>query len=369
MIDLIKNKYILLLLLVVFCVAPQVQAQETRDKKGIIDTKRPMSTKQPTNAERQLRQRVMRVGTSVYLFRLAAMKSPARALERMSTPECWKNWMKMIPRLGISGLSDFFEGAVFFIGRVEEQNSVIMFYNPWLDAVLLSEWGYVKTETKDKAVQNSLRIKSFVWCTGETWRNEHLPTDTKQAGFPAWKRKDTFLLASFNRTFADTARVFDVNYSVKDKFLFLIPRLVTLKSDDAERREIPAIRKRMDDKKYSFLSFAKSPKGSDAALMGHLGSRIRKLIVSGSQDAVKTLIAGNQDKKTLDIIFGSSVKHRSRLKYCPVIQKGKNIKITLAAPTSPDGIVFLNLTTENGKPELVNIEVTRLMQYRTNPKK
>jgi len=322
----------------------------------------PLSVEEIESVEKQekvsLEQYTARVALSAFSFRRVASAKPTQAMEQFALPGCLESWKSNIqvlfdePELE---WGDFFCYALNFIGRVEQNKAVVAFYNPWLDAVLLSEWS---------GSEKNLKITRFVLSSGESWRNEAV--DSNNLPLVKWQQGNKPLAEAIGGVFAEFARVFDSEYPIKGEFVFLVPSLKTLAEKEKQAKEITIIKKRMELRDKKFKDFLKAKPNSDTATMGILASEVRKLIQTGNRAELELMIKGKQNQAMLDFVFRSSAKYRKKLTYNSILLKDREGIVTLVNAIFPDGFIILNMSIEGNSARLDNIEAHKFEDFRNN---
>ena len=339
--------------LVVMGVGIAIAASNDKKKEDVehIDTENNMK-------QSKLEEYKAKVILTAYWFRLKASSQPNQAIKMFATPECSESWPNTITPMfeeSEKQWGDFFCYALNFIGRVEENKAVIAFYNPWLDAVLLSEWS---------GPEKDLKMARFVICSGETWRSE--PVDPNNPPLPKWRQGNKPLAQAVGRVFTEFARVFDAEYPVKDKFMFLVPNFKALAEKENQAKEIAITKKRMKLRAQRFKNFLAASPDSDTATMGILASKVRELIKLGNKAGLELMIKGKQNTAMLDLLFKSGAKYRRRLTYNSFFFKDKQGVVTLVNAIFPDGFIILNLSINGDQGQLDNIEAHKFEDFRNS---
>lgn len=151
-------------------------------------------------------------------FRTHAMTNSAVTVSRMSTEACAKKWAdEIVSKVGEKRemvFADFFAGAVVYMGALTTEKSVVGFYNPWTDAILL---GALRVQGDSPAV-----MEDFIFVTGESFRGAPLQ---KGEMLLALYRPEKPLMIELATRVAKTKSLFEKRYPLHGESPLLAPDL------------------------------------------------------------------------------------------------------------------------------------------------
>ncbi len=98
-------------------------------------------------------------------FRKLAAESPEKAIEGFFTDRAKLRWENLTKDFSREQLRDFFLGALIFQGGFSADSAVTGYYNPWWDAILLTESSGLPAIPK---------ISRFYFLAGEMFRKEKI---------------------------------------------------------------------------------------------------------------------------------------------------------------------------------------------------
>lgn len=137
-------------------------------------------------------------------WRALAASDIDKAMGSCATGACTAKWREeVIDRFFVKSrmrLHDFFSSAMVLAGNADEKSAVVAFYNPWSDALLLTQMSGPPTR---------LVIEDFYFVSGESWRGEKIETDDDMFG---WFKRDDTVTMSVAKVYSKSVELFDKRF-------------------------------------------------------------------------------------------------------------------------------------------------------------
>ncbi len=187
-------------------------------------------------ADPVLRRKVLRFAAAADRFRLLASEDLSRAVNLSGDKQFTDKWRELISpyfQKEDHQWTDFFSGAVILLGRCEDARLVVAFYNPWIDALLLTEW---------EAWVSDHKMSNFWLFIGESWRGEKL--DAATGDIPPWETRKEPAADAVSRYYAQTVEVFNEAYPIAGDYIAL-PETIAGRLEKNQLAELGVIKARM----------------------------------------------------------------------------------------------------------------------------
>ena len=134
-------------------------------------------------------------------FRKLAAEAPEKAAEGFFDTRTKLRWERLTKDFSREQLRDFFLGALIFHGGFSTESAVAGFYNPWWDAILLTE---------SSGLPGIPKISKFYFLAGETFRGEKITEIPDYSGVVSFKdplsinvtKLQQKTLAAFNKLYS-----------------------------------------------------------------------------------------------------------------------------------------------------------------------
>jgi hypothetical protein len=262
-------------------------------------------------------------------FRTQAMTNTTLAFSRLSTAACAKKWTdelaSKVDDKRDMVFADFFAGAVVFMGALTTEKSVVGFYNPWSDAILL---GALRSQGDGPAA-----MEDFLLVTGESFRN----TPIKSADLLlALYRPEKPLMIELATRVEKTESLFNSRYPLNCEAPLLVPELKA--SMHPQSVECAYFLARQS---YRMTLFAQLTQQEKRPLFLQMGQLLRAL--GGDMKTLDKTVSAQQRPAALENIKLLPVALRKNLAPHYVIQAKDGAIIGFVNPEFPRWVVIANL--------------------------
>ncbi len=284
-------------------------------------------------------------------FRLAAAKDVKESIEIAGIEEVKKKWQSIISeQFGEQKTiwNDFFNNSIIWIGRLEEDQGVVAFYNPWIDVIMISCW---RGPVEDQ------KLLDFEFITGETWRGEELKEDAR---VPAWQREEAPVTVSLAKYYHASLKIFQSLYPLEGNFVFLSGNLK--KSIRDREPDLLILHARASDRISMFAEYLQ-PKSQVAQKnnIRNIVNALRNAISNAEQTTILQLTSKQQKERIVNSIVQLPQEVRSTL-YPTYFYHGVNrAVVVLVSPIFPKWFIasyFFEL--DAGKVHMDTIELCEI---------
>ena len=233
------------------------------------------TTTPPESSDEKLKP-VYSLAITANAFRLAAAKDAFKAIQYFGDQHVQNKWEKEIIeyfRKENVYWNDYFNFSVVWIGRVQKNQGVIAFYNPWTDVIMLTAWNGPVGKQK---------LLDFKFVSGDIFRNEELK---RQIRSPYWQREKSPVVISLAKQYNSTLTVFNSLYPLFGEFL-LIPSDLKKRAAETEP-SLLIMQTRLTDRITMFADYLK-PKNieSPATVISSKINQIQKYIRNGDVNSI-----------------------------------------------------------------------------------
>jgi hypothetical protein len=263
------------------------------------------------------------------LFRTQSMTNSALTVSRMGTEVCAKKWTaEIVSKIGEKRemvFADFFAGAVVYMGALTNEKSVVGFYNPWTDAILL---GALQVQGDAPAV-----MEDFIFVTGESFRGAPLQ---KGEMLLALYRPEKPLMIELATRVAKTKSLFDKRYPLHGDAPLLVQDLkASMQPQEVEWAYILA------RQSYRMTMFAALTKQENRPLYLQMGKLLRSL--DNDMTTLDKTVSTQQRPAALETIKLLPLSLRKNLAPHYIIQAKDGAIIGFVNPEFPRWVIIANL--------------------------
>jgi len=309
------------------------------------------------------KDRELIVADGVRSFRQEALHNIGPALEQFATPQAAKKFAAFDQKIWdfadpISGWSYFLNTSVVAFGNLEGENPVAAFYHPWSDVFLLTSWQV--GDDGPKIVDAEMLMGDFV-------RNEGGPPLSPS---PLWVRAPMFKPLAVGVEAGESVRAFERLFSgrIDGNWRNQIPNL-----DDpeiVEQANYAGVSLLLAQNIAEIEEFCRPAKDDDARL-GAVRRETAKLLASGKQGKLKSVLAGAQETLPAARQALLGIPPETFSTYRPVSYLlGKDACVVFLAPTaSADYFMSCVFKGKDSKQKLARVDlVSYEVLYRETPK-
>ena len=262
-------------------------------------------------------------------FRTQSMTNSALTVASMSTEACAQKWTaEIVSKVGEKRemvFADFFAGAVVYMGAMTSEKSVVGFYNPWTDAILL---GALRVQGEEPAV-----LEDFIFVTGESFRGAPLQKGEKLL---ALYRPEKPLMIELATRVAKTKNMFEKRYPLHGEAPLLAPDLKEcMQPQEVEWAYILA------RQAYRMTMFAALTKQENRPLYLHMGKLLRAL--DNEMATLDKTVSAQQRPAALENIKLLPLALRKNLAPHYMIQAKDGAIIGFVNPEFPRWVIIANL--------------------------
>ncbi len=308
---------------------------------GLMAVSPAQASERPDLSETEIR-RLIDLTASANHFRLGAASQPEDV--KLSGVDVFgEKWARetwgQLKGLDLQ-VSHFFSTSLMMVGRVASDKSVVGFYNPWVDGLLLTAWS-------ERAV-DGWRIADFAWLTGETFRLDEAPKGAA-AIVPAWLHTGRGLAPSVVELSGKTIERFEKLFPLQAQYEFPL-----LKVPDTPEAELALIKGRMTFR----LVYAKEK------LAGPLGESVRahvenvkRVLLSGDKNRLLALTSPEQNAYVAETIglLPEQIRRTMNDHWCVVNDKQAVAVLTSSLAPRWFLLVFLNFDQADHPLRAVNL--------------
>ena len=283
---------------------------------------------------------VLNLAAKMNVFRLSAGFDVDRALEVWATPGFNDQWAKEVA-VGFKDpgtknqLRDFFSSAVVMIGRYQEGRAVVLFYNPWADALLLLS----VQPGKGHPV-----LAAFQFMAGESWRKEAPRSMGEVLAMYTGKEP---LLKVMAPKYAAVENRFNEEYPIQGAFEFLPP---AVKADaGANAEELPPIVIRLSYRQRMF-GVLLSKGNKDVLKVVH---DLRKIFAAPTFEALSSYLSPKQNTDMLQSVsqLPTAMLKNMSPNYFARAADGKSCLVGMVNADTPRWFMAVRIESSQGAPK------------------
>ena len=161
--------------------------------------------------------------------------NPRRMLEKLFSPGAATKWRSFTDRdCSEEQIKDFFIGAILFRGPVSERGAIAAFYNPFWDAILITESFAEQIPVKGK-LETIRKVNDFSFLSGAAFRGKMEQAESVLQDLASPQYSISYVICSL---FAETKKKFDDLYG--NQKLPLLLEIENEKSDQDWKRILSA---------------------------------------------------------------------------------------------------------------------------------
>lgn len=276
--------------------------------------------------EQQRAEQIVEITVAADALRLQLAEDPYSDATGRVTEDFDKTWTgQVLPRFQEDKrlLKHFFATSLILLGRLESDQCVVGFYNPWVDSILLTSW---------KRSNGTWRANALVLCSGEEWRSR---TVDKSVAAPGWLKTGQSLTKSVIQETHEAISVFEKLFPLDGTFEFPV-----IEATDPPDEDLGIIKLHM----LFRLAYAKEKFAKDRLeAMEALVKRATDVIAQGSKEAVGGLVSAQQDAYVAETITMLPENVRKSLYAHWFVAKGEEVSVILGSPVVPRLFVVLFL--------------------------
>jgi hypothetical protein len=300
---------------------------------------------------------VMSLPFRANIFRLTvAAKGMPQALEEYGTDACRKYWndlfQKPFDKARALHIVDFFNSAIVFVGRAKNgQEAVVAFYNPWVDALFVTEWvgGF-----------NAQKMNRMMLASGDLFRGD--PNVIAQT---QWQRTQRPAIQGLRLQYSETEDAFNEAYPVLGDYQYLPKRLLSKLEPQAQAQQIILLHARMVARMKTLHEFITEKNNHKILRVKSLWQDAQSAIRKGDRQALSQLIRGDQDQAMLDALFvegDSARKVRENLSFNGCYTNDWSQALVMLVPNQkPLFFVMLHIGTH--RDEGVRLEAVHVYDF------
>lgn len=287
---------------------------------------------QPKGQEGMKDAELVRSATKMFVlvdaFRTQALTNSTLAFSRLGTEACAKKWTaEIVSKTGENRemvFSDFFAGATVLMGALTKERSVVGFYNPWTDALLL---GALRMQGEGQPA-----LDDFLFVTGESFRGAPL---LKGEALLALYKPERPLMIELATRYAKTSKMFEKCYPLHGEAPLLAPDLkACMHPPELEWAYILA------RQAYRMTMFAALTQKESRPLYLQLGNLLRGL--DGDMKTLGSVVSEQQRPAALDAVKQLPLALRKHLAPHYVVQAKDGAVLCLVNPEFPRWVVIAN---------------------------
>ncbi len=293
------------------------------------------------SVERQDRL-VMQVAFAADRFRIGAARNPKDAVGAHGIDGFQEKWSKSLSpnfRNREEDIGYFFAYALILVGSADASKSVVAYYNPWVDAMMLTAW---------RERLDGWKITDFVVHLGETVRSEAVG---KEAACPPWLRAAKPLAGSVTENCGKVIRLFQDHFESPRNLPFPAAKpALSTEAACAVVRERIQFRAAYARERFGGAEGEKAE--GEGAASRRLVEAVRKtqsVLIGGRRVEIQALAPENRDPYVAETIGLFPLEMRAELRAHWFIAQGDQTAVVLSSSVAPRWFVllFLNLAREN----------------------
>jgi hypothetical protein len=295
------------------------------------------SKEQESMKDAELVRSATKMLVMVDAFRTQALTNSTLAFSRMGTEVCAKKWTtEIVSKTGEKRemvFSDFFAGATVLMGALTKEKSVVGFYNPWTDALLL---GALRIQGEKQPI-----LDDFIFVTGESFRGTPL---LKGEALLALYKPERPLMIELAMRYAKTSKMFETFYPLYGEAPLLAPALkACMHPQELEWAYILA------RQSYRMTMFAALTQKEGRSLYLQMGKLLRGL--DGDMKTIGDVVSEEQRPAVLDAVKQLPLALRKNLAPHYAVQAKDGAVLCLVNPEFPRWVIIANykgaITTES----------------------
>lgn len=296
----------------------------------------------------ELQKMTLRFANATNTFRLDAAGDLAEALKTWTAIPVQERWEKEVTPY-FEGQEvhwlDFFSSAIILIGRVQANQAVIGFYNPWIDGMVLTGW----TCTGDATIT----MEEFAIVSGESWRGAAID---ETCLLSEWERATSRLPNALKGTYTRTIQIFNEEYALAAPYQLLSEAI-------GERLQGPEIeltplKYRMINRMAMFRDYldpeAQTPEAAEVLVA------VKRAMEVLSQDDPEVLmtavVAEHQDKELVETIFTLPLDLREELAPNFLLHRPEGAITALVDPAHPRWFILVSFLVKDGEVRIDSME-------------
>lgn len=285
-------------------------------------------------------------------FRINASSDVMSAVKRWGDEEFQTKWSREItPVFGpdqMIMLHDFFSSAVIWVGGSKDAPSVVAFYNPWADGVLL-----VKMDARDE----TFTLTDFAFMSGEGFRGDDLEDPKKSLSLYQLTEP---LMVAVSGLYAATDTVFKEVFPPGGGERWIPGDLQKQLAPPSE--ELSLIRMRMLARMRMYRDYFAPDNRPWVNRMGAF------LDVVKSEDPAKLLeaLSGDQDREAVENLYALPPELRMNLAPNLFLTSNRGVVAALVNPAMPRWILVLSFgendpATKDVRLEFLDLELSETL--------